>query len=681
MKKYKLVLFLSLFGFFAGGPVRAEAPLKINFQGRLVEGGAPVDAQRSFIFRIYDAASGGANIWTSQTHNVAVANGVFSVVLQTGTLVNLSTGTFTGARYVEISVGGATLSPRQEMLSVPYALVAQALSTGARIDPAGLDAGTVPVNVRLLPVSISSGSLAANVIASSIAVNAVSSTSLKNDSVTFEKIASNGCLTGEIMKRNGGNTAWECAIGAGGAGTVSLAPSSPDSDATTDPSIYIDDIGGGELLKLLQNGVDKFTVDNNGLLTAGGLTAPRLQLADNVVISSEADAAKGAGVNISSNVYIVGFSSAAKYYGDGSQLTGIGAATADNLGNHTATLDLDMAGKNIINAASGTFTQGVTASSFTAIGEGVRAARLLLADNVAISSEAGAARGGGVTISSNVYVAGRAVITGAVTAAYYQVNGSTALALLPGAGSMAVGVDAGRANTGNYNLFVGSAAGYANTSGDGNAFAGFAAGYNTETGGANTIFGSEAGYGAPAGSFSSSTLVGYKAGFGLTTGGDNIFAGFKAGYAVTTGTGNIIIGYEEDASAPDASNEINIGGVYKGSISSGTATIPKYTVRIVFDDTTAAFGETITVNSASDVIVTLPPVTAGDVGATITVIKVGTGKVTLAANGTPIADSDANGTIYNNAFSPAYAALTLRLADETHWGILSGDGAWLTTAP
>jgi hypothetical protein len=89
----------------------------------------------------------------------------------------------------------------------------------------------------------------------------------------------------------------------------------------------------------------------------------------------------------------------------------------------------------------------------------------------------------------------------------------------------------------------------------------------------------------------------------------------------------------------------------------------------------------VSVNSASDVTVTLPAVTAADIGATITVLKLGAGKVTIAANGTAIADSAAGGTIYNNAFSPAYAALTIRLADAAHWAILSGEGAWLTTAP
>jgi len=64
------------------------------------------------------------------------------------------------------------------------------------------------------------------------------------------------------------------------------------------------------------------------VLDARGLLSPSVNLAPGVAVSSEASAAMGAGVKVSSNVYIVGFSSAAKYYGDGSGLTNVGGGTA-----------------------------------------------------------------------------------------------------------------------------------------------------------------------------------------------------------------------------------------------------------------------------------------------------------------------------------------------------------------
>jgi hypothetical protein len=121
-----ITLFCLVITFFTS--VYAAVPAKVNFQGRLEESGRAVNASRNMIFKIYDAETSGTLIWTSQTNVVLVANGLFSVNLETGTVSNISTATFKGARYVEVSVDGVILSPRQEIIAAPYALVAQTLS-------------------------------------------------------------------------------------------------------------------------------------------------------------------------------------------------------------------------------------------------------------------------------------------------------------------------------------------------------------------------------------------------------------------------------------------------------------------------------------------------------------------------------------------------------------------------
>lgn len=120
-------------------PLWALIPLKTDFQGRLEESGEPVTGVKSFVFRIYDAVTGGNLIWTSQVESLSVNNGVFSVVLQTGTPVNLSTSAFSGARWMELSVNGSTFSPRQELVSSPFAMVAQSLAPDGRIDWSQID--------------------------------------------------------------------------------------------------------------------------------------------------------------------------------------------------------------------------------------------------------------------------------------------------------------------------------------------------------------------------------------------------------------------------------------------------------------------------------------------------------------------------------------------------------------
>ncbi|MBI5743726.1 MAG: hypothetical protein HY952_04185, partial [Elusimicrobia bacterium] len=128
----RILIFSAL---FAAGLAAAQAavPYRVSFQGRLDDGGSPATGTRAFVFKIYDALTGGTLLWTSQTESVAVTNGVFSVVLETGAPANLSTGTFSGARFVEISVDGTLLSPRETVVSAPYALVAQSLAPGATV--------------------------------------------------------------------------------------------------------------------------------------------------------------------------------------------------------------------------------------------------------------------------------------------------------------------------------------------------------------------------------------------------------------------------------------------------------------------------------------------------------------------------------------------------------------------
>jgi hypothetical protein len=101
----------------------AAAPLgsAFSYQGRLVNGGVPASGSYDFTFRLYDAAAGGAQIGGAVTLNgVAVAGGLFMVQLDFGP------GAFGGARWLEITVGGVTLSPRQPLTAAPAALYAAA---------------------------------------------------------------------------------------------------------------------------------------------------------------------------------------------------------------------------------------------------------------------------------------------------------------------------------------------------------------------------------------------------------------------------------------------------------------------------------------------------------------------------------------------------------------------------
>jgi hypothetical protein len=141
-----------------------------------------------------------------------------------------------------------------------------------------------------------------------------------------------------------------------GAGEIFANKFYGDGSAITGLTGLADNLGNHTATKDLQ--MSGFQITNAGAITASsvtatgaGISAAQLRLAAGVAVSSETDASLGGGVRVSTNIYVVGFSSAAKYYGDGSSLTGL-TGLADNLGNHTATKDLNMAGYQILAVSS-----------------------------------------------------------------------------------------------------------------------------------------------------------------------------------------------------------------------------------------------------------------------------------------------------------------------------------------
>jgi hypothetical protein len=108
-----------------------------SYQGRLVEGGAPVTGIRSMTFRLWTAGSGGANVWTEGPQTVAVSSGLFTVTL--GSTSALPVNWFAYELWLEVQVGTTTL-PRQRLMGSPYAMSlapgAQVLGSKTASDPA-----------------------------------------------------------------------------------------------------------------------------------------------------------------------------------------------------------------------------------------------------------------------------------------------------------------------------------------------------------------------------------------------------------------------------------------------------------------------------------------------------------------------------------------------------------------
>lgn len=114
--------------------IPGSAPEGINYQGRLEDGGFPVNATKSMIFRVYTAPVGGVLLWTSPAQAVSVALGLFSAVVPVPTTVLVGGG----ARYLEVSIDGTLMSPRELLNSVPYALIAKSVEGNIDVSTAGL---------------------------------------------------------------------------------------------------------------------------------------------------------------------------------------------------------------------------------------------------------------------------------------------------------------------------------------------------------------------------------------------------------------------------------------------------------------------------------------------------------------------------------------------------------------
>ncbi len=103
----------------------------VNYQGRLANpAGDPLDGSFAMSFSLWDTPSAGNLVWGPENHAaVPVAGGLFSVGLGSQTSGGIPTNIWDGDRYLEITVGGETLSPRELIRSVPIAGLALSVSS------------------------------------------------------------------------------------------------------------------------------------------------------------------------------------------------------------------------------------------------------------------------------------------------------------------------------------------------------------------------------------------------------------------------------------------------------------------------------------------------------------------------------------------------------------------------
>ena len=105
-----------------------DTPKLLNYQGKLTDENGPVTGTVSITFSIYDTPTGGAPLWSEPHDNVTVTDGLFNSIL--GSLNPIDDAVLnSGERYFELTVNGEPIEPRQQVVSVLFALKAQDAET------------------------------------------------------------------------------------------------------------------------------------------------------------------------------------------------------------------------------------------------------------------------------------------------------------------------------------------------------------------------------------------------------------------------------------------------------------------------------------------------------------------------------------------------------------------------
>jgi hypothetical protein len=215
------VWLLALVAALRAVPALADPPLEIAYQGVLMEpSGTPLNGTRTIGVRIWDdaLATGDENRLYEETHgDVAVVDGVFSIALGRGSAASgiFDASLFSGTgRWLEISVADEVLAPRQQILSVAYALQAQQCVDARTLGGLPLEglvqsgaAGSVS-NVMLSPGAVTSDKLDLG----SLEIQQGDTTTIAADGSTgtiANSLGGDGLIKGWARVAGGGGV-WSC---------------------------------------------------------------------------------------------------------------------------------------------------------------------------------------------------------------------------------------------------------------------------------------------------------------------------------------------------------------------------------------------------------------------------------------------------------------------------------------
>jgi hypothetical protein len=448
-----------------------------TYQGRLNDSSIPQPTNGNYelLFKIYDA-NGVQQGGQIQVSNVAVANGIFTVQLDFGTvLISPATNLFLEIAVRPAGPQGAytTLTPRQQITSAPFAV--QALNAALAVDSQKLGGTNADQFVQILDPRLSD---ARNPLAGS-------SNYIQNTNV-----------------QQGAN------FNVSGSGTV-----------------------GGTLTGNLVNSATQYNINNSRILAISGTSNLFAGIGAGANVSSgtsnaffgssagqasstaSSNAFFGAGAGMNSNADFNSFFGAiagqSNTSGNQNSFFGYQAGKFNTTGSTNAFFGLNAGLSNVAGSGNSFFgTQSGannTASNNSFFGSGAGFNNTTATDSAFFGFEAGkfsnssfnsffGSNAGKQNTSGNQnsffgYQAGKANSTGGANAFFGESAGSSNVS---GFSNAFFGTQSGNKATGSNNSFFGTAAGNIFTSGNNNVFVGFNTGSTSTTESNNTLLGFDA---------------------------------------------------------------------------------------------------------------------------------------------------------------------------------------------
>ena len=682
------------------------------YQGQLNTNGAPANGKYDLAVSLFAAASGGSQVGSTLTNSATVvSNGAFTVTL------NFGSGIFTGSNlWLQIGVrtnGSGTftsLSPRQQVMPVPYAIMANTASNLlGRLPAAQLGTGTANVSITgnaatATTANSFSGSLAGDVTGTQAAtvVAKVGGQTAANvaSGVSAANAAANINTASTIVKRDvSGNFAAGTITATtftGNAATATTANSFSGSlagDVTgTQGATVVAKVGGQTAANVASGATNANAAtsantantivkrDASGNFSASTVTA---NLAGNATTATSATTATTANSFSGSLAGDVTGTQAATV------VAKVGGQTAANVASGVSTANaatnINTANAIVKRDASGNFLAGtITATTFNGNLNG-SIARAGTATNFTgnlsgdvtgtqgatvvgtVGGVSGANVASGATAANNATSANTASrivqrdSNGNFLAQTITLSGNLALPSTSGssAGVLSIGGTPFLHAFGSQNTFVGPNAGNFSMSGGDNTAVGYQSLLNNTFGSYNTAIGYQALFvnqtaalGPPCCPNSSyNTANGYQALYSNTSGGENTAVGYQALYSNTDGNDNTANGWYALYANTDGYENTAIGMQALSFNTEGSGNIALG----------AGAGENITGDNNIDI-------GNGGTSSDNNIIRIGTSQTATYLTGTVSADS------FSCSTSSGYGVFAQANSGSSAWGLLARYG-------